>query len=164
MLSDKKPVSMRIVELLIYSSHFKQMVGQESRSIATEGRKQEAEEFATEFHVKTRKIQKQRHGRKQKHSHGLTRNFTENTRKIHAQFIEQKGGQESRSIGLATEGRTSRSISHGLTRKQDTAFRAGCVSDGNTHSLGARLKGSNGGVAVGLPHRNSSVFKQAHIN
>jgi hypothetical protein len=29
---------------------------------------------------------------------------------------------------------------------------------------GARSKGSNGGVAVGLPHRNSSVFKQAHIN
>jgi hypothetical protein len=26
------------------------------------------------------------------------------------------------------------------------------------------IKGSNGGVAVGLPHRNSSVFKQAHIN
>jgi hypothetical protein len=31
-------------------------------------------------------------------------------------------------------------------------------------SVGARPKGSNGGVAVGLPHRNSSVFKQAHIN
>ena len=30
--------------------------------------------------------------------------------------------------------------------------------------LGAKLKGSNGGVAVGLPHRNSSVFKQTHIN
>jgi hypothetical protein len=29
---------------------------------------------------------------------------------------------------------------------------------------GARSKGSNGGVAVGLPHRNSSVLKQAHIN
>ena len=29
---------------------------------------------------------------------------------------------------------------------------------------GARSKGSNGVVAVGLPHRNSSVFKQAHIN
>ena len=29
---------------------------------------------------------------------------------------------------------------------------------------GARLKGSNGGVAVGLPHRNYSVFKQTHIN
>ena len=28
----------------------------------------------------------------------------------------------------------------------------------------ARSKGSNGGVAVGLPHPNSSVFKQAHIN
>ena len=29
---------------------------------------------------------------------------------------------------------------------------------------GAKSKGSNGGVAVGLPHRNSSVFKQTHIN
>ena len=38
------------------------------------------------------------------------------------------------------------------------------MSDGNIHSLGAMLKGSNGGVAVGLPHRNSSVFKQAHVN
>ena len=28
----------------------------------------------------------------------------------------------------------------------------------------AKPKGSNGGVAVGLPHRNYSVFKQAHIN
>jgi hypothetical protein len=30
--------------------------------------------------------------------------------------------------------------------------------------VGAKSKGSNGGVAVGLPHRNSSVFNQAHIN
>jgi len=29
---------------------------------------------------------------------------------------------------------------------------------------GARPKGSNGVVAVGLPHRNYSGFKQAHIN
>jgi len=29
---------------------------------------------------------------------------------------------------------------------------------------GAKYKGSNGVVAVGLPHRNYSVFKQAHIN
>jgi hypothetical protein len=29
---------------------------------------------------------------------------------------------------------------------------------------GARSKGSNGGVAVGLPHRNYSVFKQADPN
>ena len=29
---------------------------------------------------------------------------------------------------------------------------------------GAKSKGSNGGVAVGLPHRNYSVFKQTHIN
>jgi hypothetical protein len=28
----------------------------------------------------------------------------------------------------------------------------------------AKPKVANGGVAVGLPHRNSSVFKQAHIN
>ncbi len=38
------------------------------------------------------------------------------------------------------------------------------MSDGNTHPLGSKSKGSNRGVAVGLPHRNSSVFKQAHIN
>ena len=30
--------------------------------------------------------------------------------------------------------------------------------------LGAKSKGSNGVVAVGLPHRNYSVIKQAHIN
>jgi hypothetical protein len=29
---------------------------------------------------------------------------------------------------------------------------------------GARLKGSNGVVAVGLPHRNFSVLKQADPN
>ena len=29
---------------------------------------------------------------------------------------------------------------------------------------GAKSKGSNGGVAVGLPHRNSSAFKQTLIN
>jgi len=29
---------------------------------------------------------------------------------------------------------------------------------------GAKFKGSNGGVAVGLPHRNSSVFNQTQIN
>ena len=29
---------------------------------------------------------------------------------------------------------------------------------------GERSKGSNGGVAVGLPHRSSPVFKQTHIN
>ena len=28
----------------------------------------------------------------------------------------------------------------------------------------ARSKGSNGVVAVGLPHRNYSVFKQTHLN
>ncbi len=31
-------------------------------------------------------------------------------------------------------------------------------------SIGAKSKGSNGGVAVGLPHRNYSVFKQTQIN
>ncbi len=31
-------------------------------------------------------------------------------------------------------------------------------------SLGAKFKGSNGGVAVELPHRNSSVFNKPHIN
>ena len=29
---------------------------------------------------------------------------------------------------------------------------------------GAKSKGSNGVVAVGLPHRNYSVLKQTHIN
>jgi len=29
---------------------------------------------------------------------------------------------------------------------------------------GAKSKGSNGGVAVGLPHRNYSVLKQADPN
>ena len=29
---------------------------------------------------------------------------------------------------------------------------------------GAKSKGANGGVAVGLPHRNSSVLKETHIN
>jgi hypothetical protein len=28
----------------------------------------------------------------------------------------------------------------------------------------AKPKVANGGVAVGLPHRNYSVFKQAHFN
>ena len=46
---------------------------------------------------------------------------------------------------------------HGI--KTHTSFRAGC-----THPLGAKSKGSNGVVAVGLPHRNYSVFKQTHIN
>ena len=60
----------------------------------------------------------------------------------------------------------SRSISHGRTRKyteskhKHTSFRAGS----NIHPLGAKSKVANGGVAVGLPHRNYSVFKQAHIN
>ena len=53
---------------------------------------------------------------------------------------------------------------HGKTRKENTAFRAGCVSDGCTHPLGAKSKVANGGVAVGLPHRNSSVLKQADPN
>jgi hypothetical protein len=35
------------------------------------------------------------------------------------------------------------------------SFRAGC-----NHPLGAKSKGSNGVVAVGLPHRNYSVLKQ----
>ncbi len=102
----------------------------------------------------------------------------------HSSYFKQAGGHESRR--LATEGsrskatkigssrgrsrateirpRISRSISHGLTRKntegKHTSFRAGS----SIHPLGARPKGSNGVVAVGLPHRNYSVFKQAHIN
>ena len=38
------------------------------------------------------------------------------------------------------------------------------MSDGNTQPLGAVPKGSNGVVAVGLPHRNYSVLKQTSIN
>ena len=34
----------------------------------------------------------------------------------------------------------------------------------SSEPLGARLKGSNGRFAVGLPHRNYSVFKQADLN
>ena len=68
----------------------------------------------------------------------------------------------------ATDGQESRSISHGMTRKNtettNTSFRAGCVSGGIGHPLGAKSKVANGGVAVGLPHRNSSVFKQTPIN
>ncbi len=53
---------------------------------------------------------------------------------------------------------------HGISRREDTAFRAGCERDGNTHPVGATPKGSNGVVAVGIPHRNYSAFIQAHIN
>ena len=38
------------------------------------------------------------------------------------------------------------------------------MSDGCTHSVGARSKGSNGVVAVELPHRNCSVLNQAPSN
>ena len=51
-------------------------------------------------------------------------------------------------------------IIHGLTRKQNTSLRAGS----NTHPLARKPKGSNGVVAVGFPHRNYSVFKQADPN
>ena len=38
------------------------------------------------------------------------------------------------------------------------------MSEGNTHSLGAKSKVANGVVAVELPHRNYSVLKQADPN
>ena len=38
------------------------------------------------------------------------------------------------------------------------------MSDGCIHPVGAKSKGSNGVVAVGIPHRNYSDIKQAHIN
>ena len=63
------------------------------------------------------------------------------------------GKAEKKPEELATD-------EHGKTRNQNTSFRAGS----NTHPLGARSKGSNGVVAVGLPHRNYSVFKQAAPN
>jgi hypothetical protein len=34
----------------------------------------------------------------------------------------------------------------------------------SSYPLSAKFKGSNGVVAVGLPHRNYSVFKQTHVN
>jgi len=46
---------------------------------------------------------------------------------------------------------------HGRKNKQK-------IRHGDTHPLGAKSKVANGGVAVGLPHRNYSVFKQAHVN
>jgi len=42
--------------------------------------------------------------------------------------------------------------------------KSGQVSFVLAHPIVAKFKGSNGVVAMGLPHRNSSVFKQAHIN
>jgi len=33
-----------------------------------------------------------------------------------------------------------------------------------TKAVGAKPKSANGAVAVGLPHRNRSLFKHAHIN
>ena len=46
---------------------------------------------------------------------------------------------------------------HGIARNKNTSFRAGSVSDGCTHPIGVKSKGSNGVVAVGLPHRNYSI-------
>ena len=54
-------------------------------------------------------------------------------------------------------------ISHGFTRK-NTESKHTIKSDGNTHPLGAMPKVANGEVAVGLPHRNFSVLKQAAPN
>jgi hypothetical protein len=65
---------------------------------------------------------------------------------------KQRHEKEEQAEALATE-------LHGRKNKQKQK-----ISDGNKHPLGARLKGSNGVVAVGLPHRNYSVFKQTHIN
>jgi len=64
---------------------------------------------------------------------------------------------ERQKISHGRMKRQKQKISHGITH---TSFRAGS----NTHPLGAKSKGSNGVVAVGLPHRNYSVFKQAHVN
>ena len=52
--------------------------------------------------------------------------------------------------------------SHGLTRNYTEGSRNREMVI--LHPLGAKSKGSNGVVAVGLPHRNSSVFKQADPN
>ena len=63
---------------------------------------------------------------------------------------------------------------HGISRKEDKAeelateskhiFQSRMRKRRLHSSLGAKSKGSNGVVAVGLPHRNYSVFKQADPN
>ena len=68
--------------------------------------------------------------------------------------------KEDKAEELATEG--SRSISHGRTRNYTEGSRNREMVI--LHLLGAKSKGSNGVVAVGLPHRNCSVFKQAAPN
>ena len=71
--------------------------------------------------------------------------------------------KESRSIchGLTrnyTEIRTSRSRKLAMERRHIFQSR---MRERRLHSsVGAKPKGSNGVVAVGLPHRNYSVFKQ----
>ena len=50
--------------------------------------------------------------------------------------------------------KTKQKNSHGLTRNYTEI----------KHTQFIEQKGSNGGVAVGLPHRNSSVLKQAAPN
>jgi len=80
MLSDIKPLSMRIAELLTYCSYFEQTVEEESRRLATGKQRQKQKHLP--------RINTELHGRKQKH---LPRINTEFFGKIHAQFIEQKG-------------------------------------------------------------------------
>ena len=73
---------------------------------------------------------------------------------------------------LGTELITSKgtSICHGITRKRQKQRHGKKnkqkqkISDGCTYPLGAITKGSNGVVAVGLPHRNYSIFKQSAPN
>ena len=103
---------------------------------------------------------------KKKHCHGLTRNFTEKTEAetrneehiIRSQMRERRykytvwGGPFGK---LRDQVPSVRSVS---LSNWPLSSRRGKISF--NISLGAKSKGSNGGVAVGLPHRNSSVFKQ----
>jgi len=74
-------------------------------------------------------------------------------------------GKESVLISHGMKNKKSRRLApekHGI--KIHTSFRAGSMSDGNNYPKSAKSKGSNGVVAVGLPHRNYSVLKQAAPN
>jgi hypothetical protein len=67
------------------------------------------------------------------------------------------GGCKSAGTGMLKQKNLPRNDTefHRNKNKQKQKISAGILI-----SFGARLKGSNGGVAVGLPHRNSSVFNQ----
>ncbi len=125
------------------------------KELATEGRPRTSRSIC---HGRTRK----RHGRKQKQRHGRKK------KQKHLPRINTEFHGKDRSKD--TEGsRSSRSICHGLTRKRHGRKMRRQKKDwtsayAKVTKAGAKSKGSNRWVAVGLPHRNSSVLKQAHIN